>query len=178
MSELSRLERLVSDLGELTRLESPEMTIERKKIDADAFLQGLRDRFLPLLEKEQITADWAGETKAFTGDETLLVRAMSNIISNAVRHTPENGRITVAVRPADEGYELSVHNSGETIPPEEIGKVFDRLYRGEYARNTPGSGLGLTIARKIARLHGGDALISSDVREGTTVLIQTKKALP
>jgi two-component system sensor histidine kinase BaeS len=175
LNELSRIEALVNDLGELTRLESPRMTIQKKKIDAGAFMDGLKERFSPLMKKKGITAEWIQETNDFFGDEDLFTRALSNILSNAVRHTPPNGRITVALSTAQNGYELSVHNTGTAIPPEEIEKVFDRLYRGEYARNTPGSGLGLTIAKKIAQLHGGDISISSEEQKGTTVRMRIKK---
>ncbi|MBN2323673.1 MAG: HAMP domain-containing histidine kinase [Spirochaetes bacterium] len=175
LNELARIEALVSDLGELTRLESPRMAIHPKGIDAGAFLDGLKDRFSPQMQKKGITAEWVKETDDFFGDENLLARAFSNILSNAVRHTPQNGTVTVSVRTEGAGYELSVHNTGEAIPPEEIKKVFDRLYRGEYARNTPGSGLGLTIAKKIAQLHGGDVSIASEEQKGTTVRMRIKK---
>jgi two-component system sensor histidine kinase BaeS len=175
LNELSRIEALVNDLGELTRLESPQTTVYPKRIDAGAFMDGLKDRFSPLIEKKGITAEWVKDSAAFFGDEDLFTRALSNILSNAVRHTPPKGRITVALSTAQNGYELSVHNTGESISPEEIEKVFDRLYRGEYARNTPGSGLGLTIAKKIAQLHGGDISISSEAGKGTTVRMRIKK---
>ena len=178
LNELSRIEALVNDLGELTRLESPQTMVDPKRIDAGAFMDGLKDRFSPLMGKKGITAEWIQETDDFSGDEDLLMRALSNILSNAVRHTPAKGKITVALRTTENGYELSAHNTGEAISPEEIEKVFDRLYRGEYARNTPGSGLGLTIAKKIAQLHGGDAAVSSETGKGTTVHIHIKKALP
>ena len=103
------------------------------------------------------------------GDENLILRAVSNSISNAIRHTPEGGEIRVAVFKNEKEYTLSVFNSGKGIPDTEIDKIFDRLYRGEYARKTPGSGLGLTISQKIAELHGGRAIIKSNEHIGTTV---------
>jgi len=178
MNELARIEALVNDLGELTRLESPEMRVEPKKIDAAAFFGVFMDRFSPLMKKKGISDEWVRETDAFFGDENLLSRALSNILSNAIRHTPAKGRITTILRAGRDDNEFSVHNTGPVIPPEDIEKVFDRLYRGEYARNTPGSGLGLTIAKKISQLHGGDATVSSEEKKGTTVRLRIKKALP
>ena len=66
---------------------------------------------------------------------------------------------------------ISVRNTGPPVPPEEIPRVFDRLFRGEYARHSPGSGLGLTIARQIAELHGGSIAMQSTEADGTTVSI-------
>ena len=169
MVELLRIEALINDLGELTRLESPEMKIHPKNIHTGDLFKELNNRFMHEFKKKELTVRWEKGVDSFTGDENLVLRAVSNIISNAIRHTPEGGNIRVAVRKDEESYILSVFNSGEGIPNTEIDKVFDRLYRGEYARKTPGSGLGLTISKKIAELHGGRATIKSDEHTGTTI---------
>ncbi len=169
LQELSRIEALVNDLGELTRLESPEMKISPKTVKTSDFLEELKDRFSHQMAKKSITAHWDVTTNTFHGDEQLILRAMSNFISNALRHTPENGRIRVGITKPDSAHTFFVSNSGNPIPEEEIPRVFDRLFRGEYARTSPGSGLGLTIAKKIAELHGGNVSIESSSNEGTTV---------
>jgi two-component system sensor histidine kinase BaeS len=169
MFELLRIETLINELGELTRLESPEMKIHPVEIHTGNLFKELNDRFMHEFKKKELLVHWEKGVDSFSGDENLVLRAVSNIISNAIRHTPEGGNIRVAVRKDDESYILSVFNSGEGIPNTEIDKVFDRLYRGEYARNTPGSGLGLTISKRIAELHGGGATIKSDEHEGTTI---------
>ena len=172
LKELSRIEALVSDLGELTRLESPRLQINPRKIDAGIFFGELNDRFHLQFHEKKIDVEWKKETEFFKGDEILIGRAMSNIISNAVRHTPVGGRITVGIRREEKSLLFTVFNTGRAIPKEELSKVFDRLYRGEYARITPGTGLGLTIAKKIAQLHEGDASISSEEGSGTTVEVR------
>ena len=169
LRELSRIETLVNDLGELTRLESPEMHIKVKKIDTETFLKDLKNRFSRQFEEKKITVEWNNRIETFKGDENLIQRAVSNIVSNAIRHTHENGKITVTVRSNRQRQLITVFNTGEGISKDEIKKVFDRLYRGEYARKAPGSGLGLTIAQKIAELHGGKVTISSKEGYGTTV---------
>ncbi len=167
IQELERIETLVDNLGEITRLESPEMKILRQKIDSAQFFQELESRFSQLFKKKSISVHWSMDVDTIEGDEALLLRAISNFISNAIRHTPENGEIRVSVSGIEGGFLFSVFNSGIRIPEAEIDKVFERLYRGEYARHTPGSGLGLTIARKIAELHGGTVAINSTEKEGT-----------
>jgi two-component system sensor histidine kinase BaeS len=167
--ELLRIETLINDLGELTRLESPEIRIHRESIDADLFFKELNNRFEHEFEKNRLSIMWEKGVDTFTGDEGLVLRAVSNFISNAIRHTPEGGKIRIAIDKNGKDYTISVFNSGEGIPREEIAKVFDRLYRGEYARKTPGSGLGLTISQKIAELHAGKVTIKSSNDHGTTV---------
>jgi two-component system sensor histidine kinase BaeS len=169
MHELLRIEHLINDLAELTRLESPEMKIHPVEINTDKFFDELKNRFNQQLRNKKITVQWEADVDSFIGDEHLLLRAVSNFISNSIRHTPEGGEMRIAVREDEQGYRLSVFNSGKGIPETEINRVFDRLYRGEYARNTPGSGLGLTISQKIAELHGGRATMQSEEHRGTTV---------
>jgi two-component system sensor histidine kinase BaeS len=169
LQELSRIEALVSDLGELTRLESPEMRISPQTVKTTEFLEELKNRFSHQIDKKSITAHWDGTTKAFYGDEQLLLRAMSNFISNALRHTPLGGSIRVGITQTGSARTFFVFNSGDPVPAEELPKVFDRLFRGEYARTSPGTGLGLTIAKKIVELHGGTVSIESSENQGTTV---------
>jgi two-component system sensor histidine kinase BaeS len=175
MGELLRIETLINDLGELTRLESPEMKINPVKIDTGIFFKELNNRFVHEFEKKGISVRWGKGVDTFTGDENLVLRAVSNFISNAVRHTPAGGKIDIDVRKNKNDYTISVYNSGKGIPESEIDKVFNRLFRGEYARKTTGSGLGLTIAKKIAELHGGGATIKSSDNSGTTIEMSIRR---
>lgn len=95
----------------------------------------------------------------------MLRRAISNLLSNALRHTPAGGRIVVRVDDTgDSVVKLSVENAGETIPLEHLPRLFDRFYRVDSSRQrlSEGSGLGLSITRSILRAHGGDAFIRSE----------------
>ena len=103
------------------------------------------------------------------GDKLMLRRAISNLLSNAIRHTPPAGQINVCVaESADAAVTLSVENTGETIAPEHLPRLFDRFYRGHSSRQwfAEGAGLGLAITRSIVRAHGGDVSASSG--EGVT----------
>jgi two-component system sensor histidine kinase BaeS len=169
VKELQRIESLVDNLAELTRLESPEMRITPGQIETERFFRELENRFSPFFQVRHLSVRWNALTPHISGDEQLLLRALSNFISNAIRHTPEGGEITITARDEGKMYSFHVHNTGKGISEAEIGKVFDRLYRGERSRQSPGSGLGLTIAQKIAELHGGGITIQSTEGEGTTV---------
>ena len=173
MRELERIESLVDNLGELTRLESPEMRITPVPVDTESFFKELVDRFSPFFSGKHLSVSWDAKDKTFTGDEHLLLRSLSNFISNAIRHTPAGGRIRIAAWREGKRFLFSVYNTGKEIPKEEIDKVFDRLYRGERSRGSPGSGLGLTIAKKIAELHGGEITMESSPN-GTTVQMYIK----
>ena len=135
----------------------------------------MKNRFIHEFEKKGISVRWGKGVDTFTGDENLVLRAVSNFISNAVRHTPEGGKIHIDVRRDENGYTVSVNNSGKGIPKSEMDKVFNRLYRGEYARKTTGSGLGLTISQKIAELHGGEVTIKSSDKSGTTIEMSLRR---
>jgi two-component system sensor histidine kinase BaeS len=170
LKEISRIERLVADLEELMRLESPEMNLAIEQVDGAAFLVEIGERFDAQLAAKQIRFRSHSGTGRFPADPVLLQRAVSNFLTNAVRHTPQGGWIELSIsRSRDQRTIVSVANSGEPIPSGELGKVFDRLYRGEYARSSPGSGLGLTIARRIAELHGGTVRIRN-LEEGGVVV--------
>jgi two-component system sensor histidine kinase BaeS len=104
-------------------------------------------------------------------DPKLLQRALTNFLANAVRHVPEAGTIRVAATGSPASPELRIANTGTPIPESERERVFDRLYRGEYARSSPGSGLGLTIALRIAELHGGTVRIDDWEGRGTEVIM-------
>ncbi|MBN2553553.1 MAG: HAMP domain-containing protein [Spirochaetales bacterium] len=171
LRELSRLESLVADLEELMRLESPEMKVSMEEIEADAFIEEIAGRFAAELAGRGIRISESCGTDRFRADPGLLQRAVGNFIVNAIRHTPRGGLIECSITPAGDGkVSISVANSGEPIPAAELEKVFDRLFRGEYARSSPGSGLGLTIARRIAELHGGRAAVRN--REGGGVIAE------
>lgn len=150
-------------------LESPEKKLSRKEIKAQAVVDLLRDRFSFETSKKNIR--FVGKTMidTFAADQILIQRALTNFMSNAVRHAERDGTISVLIAKRDGSVTLTVSNTGELIPANEIDRVFDRLFRGEYARNTPGSGLGLTIAKKIAELHGGSISIRSQKNTGTEV---------
>ncbi len=177
--EISRIETLISDLEELMSLEAPERRITPRPIDPGELIDSMRARFAAELLRKRAAFDGTVRIDSFTADPGLIERAMFNLLSNAARHVEEGGTVSVTVSPADEeGIEIRVHNTGETVPEAERERVFDRLYRGEYARGSAGSGLGLTIARRIAELHGGAIRMEGGPEGGTTVVITLPKRSP
>jgi two-component system sensor histidine kinase ResE len=103
-------------------------------------------------------------------DTQAIGRVFNNLISNALRHTPRQGRISVWVRRTPLGVEVTVSDTGEGIRAQDIPHIFERFYRGDAARSRSrgsGAGLGLAIARGIVRAHGGDIRVESELGKGT-----------
>ena len=94
---------------------------------------------------------------------------MANLLDNALRFTPENGSIQISLSEHDADFEVAVSDNGCGIASEHLPRVFDRFYRAESSRGSDGAGLGLALVKSIAELHGGSAIIESNVGGGTTV---------
>jgi signal transduction histidine kinase len=102
-------------------------------------------------------------------DPLLFNRALTNLIDNSLRFTPDGGRITISVARADHATCVTVTDNGAGISAEYLPRVFDRFYRADSSRSTGGTGLGLAIVKSIAQLHGGSATIESTAENGTSV---------
>ena len=104
-------------------------------------------------------------------DELLFSRALSNLVENALRFSPERGSIDISLKVGSGHAEISVTDSGRGIDSKHLPRVFDRFYRAEASRSSQGTGLGLALVKSIADLHGGSAAIQSEVGRGTTVTL-------
>ncbi len=154
-----QLDRLVEDLFTFTKMDYMENKLEREKIDFGLMMRKSIDSLSPSARRKNITISNDVLDGCFAGgDAHLLERAISNLLDNAVRHTPVHGEIIVRCYKEGGQVKFSVRDTGPGFLPEELQRVFEPLYRGEASRNrsTGGSGLGLTIARKIVRRHGGE----------------------
>jgi signal transduction histidine kinase len=111
---------------------------------------------------------------AFTGDEDLVRRMIVNLIDNAVRHTPAGSTVRVELDQTDSGYAIAVKDQGPGIPSDIKAHIFERFFRADASRrSTPrdGAGLGLALARWIARAHGGDVVLARTSPSGSTFVI-------
>ena len=165
--ESERLEEIIGDLLELARLEGGGGALRNDTVSVAQLLERVRHRHEPILDDKRITLDAVEDPAVgvFRGDQYRLEQALQNLVANAIRHTPDGGR--VSVRAAREGNELilSVEDTGVGIPEEHLARVFDRFYKIDESRTgtklQSGSGLGLSIVQAIVARHGGTVSASS-----------------
>jgi signal transduction histidine kinase len=163
------LERLISDLFAYTRIEYLDEEPKRAPVELAAYLPRLAEGMRPRADAKGIQlAVTAGPARVVEADEHLLMRAIENLLDNALRHTPAGGEVRVGWRVADGEVAIEVADTGPGIPADDLARVFDPLYRGEGSRNrkTGGAGLGLTIARRIMIAHGGDLTAANGPEAG------------
>ncbi len=159
--EVARIERLVNDLRELSRIESPEMKIEEDELTADDVINQVNQVFLMRAEESGVPLFTETDGTPIHADRHLLLRAITNVVENAFQHVTPNGCVNLRIHRIAENVAIDVLNTGY-IDPDTCERVFDRMYRGESSRGTPGSGLGLTITKAIVDLHGGRIGIFQD----------------
>ena len=122
--------------------------------------------------ERQVRFDYSIEKDVtVTGAKDQLQRLAVILLDNAVKYSPDRGTVNVSLKKKDKHAELSVHNTGEPIPPDEQEKIFDRFYRVDKARSAGSYGLGLSMARDIVRLHGGKIWVESSKENGTSFFV-------
>lgn len=166
--EFQRLARMVSDMLLLAKAEHGLLLPRTEPIALADEVRALFDFYEALAEERQIELRCSG-TAVLSGDRLMLRRAISNLLSNALRHTPPRGRVTVEIARLPTAISLQVENSGSTIAPELLPRLFDRFFRADKSRahpDTEGAGLGLAITQAIVEAHGGQAAVTS--AEGRT----------
>lgn len=151
--------RLVDDLRLLTLAEAGQLPLTRTRINAGDLARRAVESFTPLAADAGITltADWRDALPPVEADVDRMQQVFGNLLTNALRHTPPQGTITVQVRQAGDRVRFAVINTGSGLTPDETARVFTPFWRAEDARERDrgGSGLGLSIARQLLRLHGG-----------------------
>jgi len=173
------LERLIADLFDYTRLEYLEQEPERAPLELGALLREAVEGAQPQAAAKGVAVALAEPEGpyALIGDGQLLARVVGNLLDNALRHTPAGGHIDVRLWREDACLVFAVEDSGPGIAAHDLPHLFTPLYRGETSRNrrTGGAGLGLTIARRILRAHGGD-LVAANAEGGGALFTATLPA--
>jgi signal transduction histidine kinase len=159
--ETERLEHIIGDLLDLARVEGGGGAWKREPVAIAGLFERVRERHDPLLQSRRIALATrvAPDAATVSGDPNRLEQVLQNLAANAVRHTPEGGRVSLTADRVPDGVRLTVEDTGAGIPLEHLPHVFDRFYKVDVSRTgTPvpsGSGLGLSIVQAIVKRHGG-----------------------
>jgi two-component system OmpR family sensor kinase len=183
--EADRMTRLVNDLLDLARIEAGQVVMARQPADLPALLQDCAEKASLRAQQGQVTIRVESDDGLMaTGDRDRLAQVLGNLLDNALKHTPPGGTISLAAhatvpeaaKPREQPrrvVEISVTDTGEGIPPEDLARIFERSYRGDKSRakTGKGAGLGLAIAQEIIRAHDGQIGVESVVGLGTKFTI-------
>src|SRR5690625_534746 len=172
--ETGRMIRMVNSLLQLSRVDSKELQLNRETVDFTTLFHDVIDRFeMNLKEEQQIVFDRkiADESYYVWADRDRLTQVLDNIISNAIKYSPNGGTITFKLKKRYRQIVISVKDEGIGIEYEQLDKIFDRFYRVDKARTRElgGTGLGLAITRELVEAHYGQIWANSKEGEGTTI---------
>ncbi|WP_144711351.1 cell wall metabolism sensor histidine kinase WalK [Curtobacterium pusillum] len=181
LTESERLAALTKDIIELSRLQSVDALENSEETSIDRIVQVAVDANEVVARARDIDIVRAKKSKLrVMGDPGLLQIAVSNLIANAVKYSPDNTRVGVGVRSAKGFVEIAVTDQGVGIPEADLDRVFERFYRVDPARSraTGGTGLGLAIVKHVVGNHGGDVRVWSQPGKGSTFTIRLPEADP
>ncbi|MEF2966509.1 cell wall metabolism sensor histidine kinase WalK [Paenibacillus sp. M1] len=173
-TQTERMIRLVTDLLHLSRLDSKEAELRKQPVSVMEMLEEVADRFSFQMQEKGIkpTLFVANTVGSAWVDRDQIDQVLDNLLSNAMKYTPEGGIIAIEARRGEDGVlAISVQDNGIGIPKKDLDRIFERFYRVDKARsrNMGGTGLGLSIAREIVKAHGGTILLQSELGKGTKV---------
>ncbi len=177
--EASRLERLTADLSELSRTEEGAVRLHRSRVDLGSLVADVAERWRPRFDAKslRLTVETAADVQV-DADPDRLTQVFTNLLSNALRYTDSGGHVTVQVGRSDTEATVTVTDDGRGLSPEELDRVFERFFRADPSVSG-GAGIGLTIARELARLHGGDLEAASPgLGRGATFTLRLPLARP
>jgi signal transduction histidine kinase len=174
--EASRLEHLVNDLRTLSLADAGELTINPQVIEPERLINEVAGLYQFETQRKNISLDveTASPLPNIEIDPGRMTQVLTNILDNAIRHTPEGGRIVLSVKRENDHVQLIVQDGGLGVPPEYLDRIFERFYRTDASRQREGdggSGLGLAIAKSIVLAHGGQLSAENESGKGLRIII-------
>lgn len=170
-AEATRLGRFVDELLNISQMEAGSLTLARHETDLARLLTEVIDHVQPQIVQKRMDFDALLPPKLpkLQADKDKLSAALVNLLGNAVKYTPEGGRIRLQVEVAGDQVHFHVEDSGYGIAPDELQRVFDQFFRSsdQRVRQSAGNGLGLAFTREVARLHGGRVSVHSELNKGS-----------
>ena len=168
LEEAERISTLVTTLMDIAEAETGTMRLKLEKVNLASLLVEVIELYHYVAEEKQITLTTSYPSElVVTADATRLRQVLANLLDNAVKYTPVRGRIEVTATAQGDQRIVAIRDTGAGIAPEELPKIWDRLYRGDKGRTQRGLGLGLSLVRAIIRAHGGRVEVASEVGSGS-----------
>lgn len=168
-SQLDKLTSLISDLLDITKIESGQLQFRQEQFDFNQLVKDIVEETQQVADRHQIELQLA-PTNSIQGDRDRIGQAISNLLTNAVKYSPNAYQITVSTQVTKDAITLCVKDSGIGIPPEKLQRVFERFYRvedREHHHTYAGLGLGLYISAEIINRHGGEIWVESEIGKGS-----------
>jgi len=169
-SDAQRLNRMINEMLDLDRMEAGKIRIQPKPVDLNSLVREVVERAQASSEKHRLRTELDQALPIINADPDRLIQVISNLVSNAVKYSPDGGEVTISTAADNGQVHVAVRDQGVGIPPEFISRVFGRYERFENSKTSKvvGTGLGLAISRQIIELHGGKIWVESKVGSGST----------
>jgi two-component system, OmpR family, phosphate regulon sensor histidine kinase PhoR len=170
--ETDKLAQMVNELGELSRIESGELTLKMGPVDISESIMRVIDRLKAQADRAGLSVNLniPSNLPRVTGDAEKIEQVLMNLVHNAIKFTPQNGGIILSSGVQDDMMLISVQDTGMGIPEDDLPHIFERFYKVDKARSGGGTGLGLAIAKHIVQAHGGDIRAESEESKGSTFI--------
>jgi len=174
-SETTRLARFVDDLLSISSMEVGALSAERQKVETSRLFAEVEAKVLPLMQQKNLSfeARLPEKMPELQLDKEKMVAVLVNLLGNAAKYTPDGGHVVMKVKISAGQLQIAIEDSGVGIAEEEISKVFEKFFRSSDPRvqAETGTGLGLSLAREIIRMHGGDLTVESQLDQGSTFFV-------
>jgi two-component system phosphate regulon sensor histidine kinase PhoR len=177
-----RLTKIVEDLLTLSKIESKEFHLKVERLSLSELIDGVIDFATEMAEKKKISISRSEvpSSLAVEADRTYIEQILFNLLDNAIKYTPEGGRVSISVIEKDQGeIQFSIEDNGIGIPKDDIHRVFERFYRVDKGRSQElgGTGLGLSIVKHLVQAHGGRVWVESQLGKGSIFYFTLPKRL-
>jgi signal transduction histidine kinase len=178
IEECDRLLDMINAMLMISRTEAGVDRLIREKIDLAGLVRDACELFGPMAEDKGLKLNCsAPDSSSTAGDLRMLQRMLANLLDNAIKYTAAGGEVSVTLSGSNgKGVIIDIADTGMGISPRDLPRIFERFYRGDESRSQPGIGLGLSLARAIARAHGGDITVTSTVNRGSIFTVTLPKS--
>ncbi|MBC8481078.1 MAG: HAMP domain-containing histidine kinase [Planctomycetes bacterium] len=173
VEESDRLVEIINTMLEIARTDSGVAELSKETVDVGKIIHDACELFLPMAEEQGIRLELDAPMKPLTvlGDLARLQRVVANLLDNAIKFTPAGGKVLVSAQAIDSQAKVEVIDTGVGITNKELPRIFERFYRGDRSRSTPGNGLGLSLAKAIVQAYNGDIIVKSSPGKGSKFII-------